>query len=91
MSTKDYEKAIEALGINGLEIVRFSYQVNGGVSAVYARMGKLTWVKWDFIGRGFRFEQPEDIEGCISSQNVMYLDYQRDVYLDLKFDWIWRY
>lgn len=86
MSTKDYEKAIEALGINGLEIVRFSYQLNGGVSAVYARMGELTWVKWDVIGRGFRFEQPKDIEGCITSQNVMYLDYKRDVYLDLKFD-----
>lgn len=25
-------------------------------------------------------------EGCITSQNVMYLDYKRDVYLDLKFD-----
>lgn len=86
MSTKDYEKAIEALGINGLEIVRFSYQVNGGVSAVYARMGELTWVKWDAAGRGFRFEQPKDIEGRISPQNVMYLDYKRDVYLDLKFD-----
>ncbi len=86
MSTKDFELAIEALGINGLEIVRFSYQLNGGVSAVYARMGELTWVKWDVIGREFRFEQPEDIEGCITSQNVMYLDYKRDVYLDLKFD-----
>lgn len=58
MSTKDFELAIEALGINGLEIVRFSYQVNGGVSAVYARMGELTWVKWDVIGRGSDSSSP---------------------------------
>ena len=86
MKTEDFEKAIEALGVHGLEIIKFSYQLNGGVAAVYARMGGLTWLKWDAAGRGFRFEQPENMEGCISSANVMYLDYRRDPYLDLKFE-----
>jgi len=85
MGTEVFEKAIEALGVQGLEIVRFSYQLNGGVAAVFARMGSLTWLKWDAVGRGFRFEQPSDMEGCISSANVMYLDYRRDVSMDLKF------
>lgn len=86
MKTKDFEQAIEALGIQELEIIRFSYGVNGQAVAVYARMGQQTWIKWDSTGRGFRFDQPSDMEGCISSANVMYLDYKRDVYLDLKFD-----
>lgn len=86
MKTEDFEKAIEALGIQDLEIIRFSYELNGGVAAVYARQRELTWIKWDATGRGFRFEQPSDMEGCISSANVMYLDYQRDVYLDLRFE-----
>lgn len=86
MKTEDFEKAIEALGIQDLEIIRFSYELNGGVAAVYARQREPTWIKWDATGRGFRFEQPADMEGCISSANVMYLDYQRDVYLDLRFE-----
>ena len=86
MKTEDFEKAIAALGVQGLEIVKFSYQLNGCVAAVYATMGELTWLKWDAAGRGFRFEQPADMEGCISSGNVMYLDYRRDTYLDLKFE-----
>ena len=86
MSTKDFEKAIDALGVQGLEIVRFSYQINGGISSAYGKTGDLTWLKWDAVGRGFRFDQPRDMEGCISSANVMYLDYRRDVCLDLKFE-----
>lgn len=85
MTKNDFQKAIEALGVMDLEILRFSENVNGLTVAVYARMGQLTWIKWDHMGRGFRFEQPADIEGCISSDNVMYLAYDRDPYLDLKF------
>ena len=40
MKTKDFEQAIEALGAQGLEILKFSYQLNGGVAAVFARMGE---------------------------------------------------
>ena len=85
MTKNDFQKAIESLGVMDLEILRFSENVNGLTVAVYARMGQLTWIKWDYMGRGFRFEQPADIEGCISSDTVMYLAYDRDPYLDLKF------
>lgn len=86
MSTKDFERAIEGLGIQGLEIIEFAKQLNGGVSEAYARMGGLTWLKWDAIGRGFRFDQPEDMEGCISTASVRYLDYRRDADIDLRFE-----
>lgn len=85
MTKDDFKKAIEAMGIMDLEILRFSEGVNGQTVAVYARMGQLTWIKWDYLGRGFRFDQPADMEGCVSSENVMYLSYDRDSYLDLKF------
>ena len=85
MTKSDFQKAIEAMGIMDLEILSFSEGVNGQTVAVYARMGQLTWIKWDHLGRGFRFDQPAEMEGCISSANVMYLDYNRDPYLDLKF------
>lgn len=86
MKTKDFEKAIEALGVQELEIIKFSYELNGGVAAVYAKMGALTWLKWDGLGRGFSFEQSADMEGCISSSNVDYLDYRRDADFDLRFE-----
>lgn len=86
MKTKDFEKAIEALGVQDLEILEYSYQLNGGVAAVYAKMGELTWIMWDAMGRGFRFDQPEDMEDCISSSNVRYLDYRRDADFDLRFE-----
>lgn len=85
MTKDDFQKAIEAMGIMDLEILRFSEGVNGQTVAVYACMGQLTWIKWDYLGRGFRFDQPADMEGCVSSDNVMYLSYNRDSYLDLKF------
>lgn len=85
MTKDDFQKAIEAMGIMDLMILRFSEGVNGQTVAVYARMGQLTWIKWDYLGRGFRFDQPADMEGCVSSDNVMYLSYNRDSYLDLKF------
>ena len=85
MKKEDFDRAIEALGVQGLEVIKFSYELNGGVAAVYGWMGELTWLKWDGLGRGFSFEQPAAMEGCISSANVNYLDYQRDARFDLKF------
>lgn len=86
MRIKDFEKAIEALGVSGLEIIRFSNDINGGVDAAYGRMGELTFLKWDHMGRGFRFDIDEDMEGFVSVQYPQYLDYRRDADFDLRFD-----
>ena len=86
MNTADFEKAIGALGVQGLDVTKFSYQVNGGVSAVYARMGETTFLKWDATGRGFRFDIDENMEGCVTDQHPEYLDYRRDADFDLRFD-----
>lgn len=86
MKTEDYEKAIEALGVQGLEVQKFSYGVNGQVVAAYARKGVLTFLKWDHLGRGFRFDIDESKEGqhCVSYPE--YLDYRRDAEFDLRFE-----
>ena len=86
MTTTDYEKAIDGLNVYGIELIRFSYGINGQVVAVYAMLGDLTWLKWDQNGRGIRFEQPEGEENCVSSIGVQYLDYQRDNAFDLTFE-----
>jgi len=86
MKTIDFETAIEALGVHGLEITKFSYQVNGGVAAVYARMGELTHLMWDATGRGFIFEINPNQEGCTVVSHPEYLDYRRDPDFDLKFE-----
>jgi len=86
MKTRDFEKAIEALGVNGLEVTKFSFGVNGQMVAVYACLGELTRLMWDRQGRGFRFDIDEDMEGCISSQHPEYLDYRRDADFDLIFE-----
>lgn len=86
MNTKDFEKAIELLGVQRLEILKFSYQLNGGVAAVYARMGELTFLKWDANGRGFCFDLDESMEGCVTDQHPEYLDYRRDADFDLTFE-----
>lgn len=86
MKITDFEKAIDALGVQGLEILEFKSPDGGEVRECYARLGELTWLKWDLMGRGFRFEQEAGIEGCISSDHAAYLDYLRDVDFDLKFD-----
>lgn len=85
MRTADFEKAIEALGVQGLELVKFRYQLNGGVSEVFARMGMLTFLKWDAGGRGFRFDIEQDMEGCVVVDYPEYLDYRRDKDFDLTF------
>lgn len=86
MKTKDFEKAIDALGVQEMEIIKFSYQLNGGVAAVYARMGERTYLKWDANGRGYCI----DIEGMVEIEAAErypgYLDYRRDRGFDLKFE-----
>lgn len=90
MNTKSFEQAIDALGVRDLEIIRFCYEDPAAkplstVKEVYARQGELTWLKWDALGRGFRFDQPSEEECCISSATVQYLDYMRDKDYDLTF------
>lgn len=91
MKTVDFEKAIEALSVNGLEITKFSYGINHQVVAVYAKMGERTFLKWDDIGRGFCFDIDEEIDGDGQAivpgvKHPEYLDYRRDADFDLKFE-----
>ena len=85
MKTADFEKAIEGLCVQGLEVTKFSYTINGQVAAVYARKGELTYVKWDSAGRGFRFDINPNVEGCEVVSRPEYLPYSRDTEFDLKF------
>lgn len=85
MNTASFEKAIEALGVRGLEVTKFSYGINGQVVAVYGRMGQLTFLMWDMSGRGFRFEINPNQEGCTEVSHPEYLDYRRDADFDLRF------
>lgn len=85
MRTRDFERAIDALGVQGLGVKKFSYGINGQVVAVYARMGLLTFLKWDMSGRGFRFDLNEHEEDCVNDGYPEYLDYQRDKDFDLTF------
>lgn len=86
MKTRDFEKAIEALGVNGLEITKFSYDINGGVAAVYGCMGESTFLMWDRIGRGFSIALDYDLEGVEPPRHPEYLNYDRDADFDLRFD-----
>jgi len=86
MKIVDFEKAIDALGVQGLEILEFKTPNGSEVRECFAKMGDLVWLKWDASGRGFRFDQESDVEGCISSDHAAYLDYRRDKDFDLKFD-----
>ena len=85
MNNKDFERAIDALGVQGLEVTKYSYGINGQVVAVYGRMGQLTFLKWDVSGRGFRFEIDPNMEGGINVSLPEYLDYRRDADFDLRF------
>ena len=88
MRTEDFEKAIDGLSVHGLEIMemKINAKEGGKVNAVYGRLGELTFIKWDEIGRGFSFEQPSDMEGSICSNDLPYLDYKRDSAFDLRFE-----
>jgi hypothetical protein len=84
MTTRDFEKAIEALGVQGLEITKFSYHLTGVVGGVYARIGEKTFLWWDAGGRGFRFELNTEMEGLVVKKPE-FLDYTRDKDFDLTF------
>lgn len=88
MKTKDFEKAIDALDVQNLEILEMKLPVGSGghVGGVYARIGELTYLKWDTHGRGFTFEIDPDVEGCTVVSHPEYLDYRRDADFDLKFE-----
>ena len=86
MKTRHFEKAIDALGVQGLEITKFSYGINGQVAKVFARMSETKFLMWDANGRGFIFEIDEAEEGQISDQRPEYLDYKRDKGFDLTFE-----
>ncbi len=86
MRIADFERAIDALGVQGLEIMEFRAPDGRSVRECYARMGELTFLKWDEAGRAFSFEQPSDMECCISTHDLPFLDYKRDKDFDLVFD-----
>lgn len=86
MKTTDFEKAIDALGVQNLEVTKFSYTVNGQVSAVYGQLGESTFVMWDANGRGFTITLNYELEGVRPPRYPEYLDYQRDNGFDLTFD-----
>lgn len=86
MKTEDFEKAIEALGVQELEITKFSYTLNGQVAAVYAKRGERTFLKWDSVGRGFILDISEDEECPIADKYPEYLEYHHDADFDLKFE-----
>ena len=86
MKTTDFEKAIEALGVNGLEITKFSYEINGGVAAVYGKMGESTFLMWDRSGRGFTVTLNYELEGVKPPRYPEYMDYRRDAGFDLTFE-----
>ena len=85
MTIKDFEKAINALGVNGLSIREFRTPNGRDVKQAYAWIVPLTWVMWDSVGRAFRFEQSSHEENCIKDDVLPYLDYSRDKDFDLTF------
>ena len=91
MRTIDFEKAIEALGVDGLEVTKFSYGRKRRVQAVYARMGERTFLKWDDTGRGYCFDAEEEFDGegqafVPVANHPEFLDYRPDADFDLRFD-----
>ena len=85
MRTTDFEKAIDALGVQGLEVKKFSYG-NSQVAAVYAQMGENKYLMWDASGRGFIYDVDPDAEIRTIEKFPEYLDYRRDAEFDLTFE-----
>ena len=88
MKIRDFEKAIIALGVSGLEIdeIKMAANGNGHVGSVYGKIGDSTYLWWDANGRGFRFDINPNLEGCNVVSHPEYLNYTRDAEFDLKFD-----
>ena len=88
MKSRDFEKAIDALGVQELKILEMvqGWRAHGHVTAVYAMIGDLTYLFWDASGRGFRFDLNPKTDGCRGVRNYQYLDYSRDRDFDLTFE-----
>lgn len=78
MKVNDFEKAIDAFGVQGLEITQMTMSATRGdnVNSVYGRIGVLTFLWWDANGRGFRFDINPNLEGCTEVSHPEYLDYR---------------
>lgn len=88
MRVADFERAIDALGVNGLEITEMKMSATMGqqVGNVYGKIGELTYLWWDANGRGFRFDINPKVESCTVVSQPEYLKYRRAVEFDLKFE-----
>lgn len=88
MRIKDFEMAIDALGVEGLTITEMKLSATSGreVGSVYGKIGQLTYLWWDANGRGFRFDINPNLEGCTEVSHPEFLDYRRATEFDLKFD-----
>ena len=84
MRTKDFEKAVEAVGAEILQM-RYNAKTGGQVLSCIGKIGELTYIMWDEGGRAFVFNQDPDGEDCVSEFNMMALPYERDKNFDLKF------
>jgi len=85
MTIKEFEKAIDALGVHGMSIRDFRTPNGRDVRQAYAWIVPLTWIMWDDVGRAFRFVQPENEENCITDDVLPFMDYSRDKDFDLTF------
>lgn len=90
MKTIDFEKAIDALCVDGLEIDEFKLAANSGgqVRQVNGHTKALTLV-WDESGRAFSTHIDQESESFIelgSGKAITGRRLKRDIPFDLKFD-----
>lgn len=90
MKTKDFEKAIEALCVQGLEIdeVKTKDESGGCVLQVNGHTDTLT-VVWDELGRAFTTPKDQETEEFIefgSGKAIEGRRLKRDADFDLKFE-----
>lgn len=90
MKINDFEKAIEALCVDGLVIDEMKMKANGGghVNQANGHTDALTIV-WDESGRAFTTsnqEEKEEFIGFNSGKTVIGRRLKRDTVYDLKFE-----
>jgi len=85
MKTKDFEKAVEAIGAEILGL-RYYAKTGGTVISCVGKMNDLTFIKWDDAGRAFVYNQDPGSEDCVSEYNIYSLPYERDSKFDLVFE-----
>lgn len=90
MKTSDFEKAIESLCVQGLEIDEVKMKTNSGghVHQVNGHTNKLK-VVWDGSGRAFTMANDQECEGFIelgTGKAVNGYRLKRDAEFDLKFE-----